>query len=631
MYDPRISALAQQDPELAAIERRRMLAAMLMQQGQQNQKLTHPLQVVGNLANTALAAFMTRKADDEGKALADQQRSEVRSFFQPGTAPGATPQMPDAAPAGPMTAPPSGPVQRENLPPLAGSTLSVPDYLRSIIQQASDQSGVPFNILAAKLQQESNFRPDARGTSGEVGISQIMPSTGAKPGYGLPPISMQDAADPAKAVPWGAQYLAARAKALGVNDWNDPAQAAKGLAAYNGSGPAADGYGRQVARLAGVGGASQGAQSPQIAANSPPNAPAQGGAADTPIPGMPGFTLGTLTTRVMEGLGSENPRIRAQAEKYVPLLTHLRQQQELNLKDQRANLGQIPQGMRYNPQTQQFEEVGGARPTSTGFQPVTGYDKDGVFVVMFPDGRGGLTQARMPEGVSVAPKTREINTGTEMLTVDQGGNVVARRPIDIAGRERQGVVGKKEGTEIAGAESAYSIATQTLQNIDGVLKHPSIGMGTGMTSALNAIPGTSGYDFSLRVDQLKGQAFLQAFNTLKGAGAISEIEGTKATAAIARLNTRLSTADFKAAVQELRDIVAQAQERAKAKMPEPPAVAGAGPSTAPSSVPIPGSGASAKPPAAPSRPVAVRTPEEARRLPSGTQIELPDGTLGRVP
>ena len=324
MYDPAISRLMETNPELAAIERRRMLAAMLMQQGQQNQKLTHPLQVVGNLANTAVSALLMRKADEEGKALTDRWRSEDDAHWNPTLGRPEHDAAP-AGPAGPMTAPPPGPVQRENVPPLAGSTLSVPEHLRPIIQQASDQSGVPFNIIAAKLQQESGFRPDARGTSGEVGISQIMPSTGAQPGYGLPPISMADAADPAKAIPWGAQYLAARAKALGVNDWNDPAQAAKGLAAYNGSGPAAEGYGRQVAGLAVLGGA----QPPQATASAGSmQAQPQPGSADMPVPGLPGMTLGALTTRVMEGLGSENPRIRAQAEKYVPLLTHLRQKEQ---------------------------------------------------------------------------------------------------------------------------------------------------------------------------------------------------------------------------------------------------------------------------------------------------------------
>lgn len=319
LYDPAISRLMQTNPELAAIERRRMLAAMLMQQGQQNQKITHPLQIAGNLANTAVAALMTRKADEEGKALTDQWRADVKDysgkFRDLLTGGGET-----LAPAGLMTAPPPAPVQRENVPPLSGSTLAVPENLRPIIQQASEQSGVPFNIIAAKLQQESGFRPDARGTSGEVGISQIMPSTAAQPGYGLPPISMADAADPTKAIPWGAQYLAARAKAQGVNDWNDPTQAAKGLAAYNGSGPAAEGYGRQVASLAGL---SSGESFPKPQQTLP-------GAGtltpDSPMPQMPGINIRRFTELVMQGMQDERPHIQAQAQRYLPLLAQLREQ-----------------------------------------------------------------------------------------------------------------------------------------------------------------------------------------------------------------------------------------------------------------------------------------------------------------
>jgi hypothetical protein len=47
-------------------------------------------------------------------------------------------------------------------------------------------------------------------------------------------------------------------------------------------------------------------------------------------------------------------------------------------------------------------------------------------------------------------------------------------------------------------------------------------------------------------------------------------------------------------------------------------------------VPFPGGGRAEPPPAA-QPPVRVRTPEEARRLPRGTPILLPDGTIGRVP
>lgn len=47
--------------------------------------------------------------------------------------------------------------------------------------------------------------------------------------------------------------------------------------------------------------------------------------------------------------------------------------------------------------------------------------------------------------------------------------------------------------------------------------------------------------------------------------------------------------------------------------------------------PGPGGVGTAEPPSSNAAPVRVRTPEEARRLPSGTRIILPDGSEGRVP
>lgn len=131
-------------------------------------------------------------------------------------------------------------------------TIQVPPEYVPIIQAASAQTGVPFNLLAAKISQESNFRPDARGRAGEIGISQIMPATAARPGYGLSPIALEALSDPARAIPWGAQYLAARARAQGVTNWADPRQAVRGFAAYNGAGPQAAAYGRRVAQMAGM-------------------------------------------------------------------------------------------------------------------------------------------------------------------------------------------------------------------------------------------------------------------------------------------------------------------------------------------------------------------------------------------
>jgi hypothetical protein len=109
---------------------------------------------------------------------------------------------------------------------------------------------------------------------------------------------------------------------------------------------------------------------------------------------------------------------------------------------------------------------------------------------------------------------------------------------------------------------------QTIAVIDKALNHPGLAMAVGLSSKLdprNLIPGSPGYDFGVVMDQLRGKSFLEAFNTLKGGGQITEVEGKKATDAIARLNTAQSEPEFKAALRELRSIAQMAMTRAKAQ------------------------------------------------------------------
>ena len=73
----------------------------------------------------------------------------------------------------------------------------------------------------------------------------------------------------------------------------------------------------------------------------------------------------------------------------------------------------------------------------------------------------------------------------------------------------------------------------------------------------------SAKDFDVRLDQLKGQQFLQAFESLKGGGAITEIEGKKATDAIARMDAASSEAEFTKAAREFQSVIRQGVARAK--------------------------------------------------------------------
>lgn len=100
-----------------------------------------------------------------------------------------------------------------------------------------------------------------------------------------------------------------------------------------------------------------------------------------------------------------------------------------------------------------------------------------------------------------------------------------------------------------------------IASIDGILEDPALGMATGVFAPLQNVPGTGARRVGSRIDQLGGQAFLQAFESLKGGGQITQIEGEKATQAIGRLDSYQSEADYRTALTELRDLLVLASER----------------------------------------------------------------------
>lgn len=114
-------------------------------------------------------------------------------------------------------------------------------------------------------------------------------------------------------------------------------------------------------------------------------------------------------------------------------------------------------------------------------------------------------------------------------------------------------------------ESKTAAANDMLSVIDMLDKHPGRETATGASGVIdprNYIPGTDAKDFSVALDQLKGKTFLQAFESLKGGGQITEVEGKKATEAIGRLNTAQSDKAFQQALIDLRSVVEGSMKRA---------------------------------------------------------------------
>jgi hypothetical protein len=75
-------------------------------------------------------------------------------------------------------------------------------------------------------------------------------------------------------------------------------------------------------------------------------------------------------------------------------------------------------------------------------------------------------------------------------------------------------------------------------------------------------PSTKGYDAQKLLDQIKGGAFLEAFKSLKGGGQITEVEGKKATDAIARMDRATSKTEFEKALTDYEGIIRLGVDRA---------------------------------------------------------------------
>lgn len=119
---------------------------------------------------------------------------------------------------------------------------------------------------------------------------------------------------------------------------------------------------------------------------------------------------------------------------------------------------------------------------------------------------------------------------------------------------------------LATAEQSLALLDQMIGSKDGkTKKHPGFSsvIGGTLLPGLRFIPGTDAASFDVLLDQVKGGAFLQAFESLKGGGQITEIEGRKATDAITRMNRSQSESEFIKAAREYQDVIRAGIDRAK--------------------------------------------------------------------
>ena len=148
--------------------------------------------------------------------------------------------------------------------------------------------------------------------------------------------------------------------------------------------------------------------------------------------------------------------------------------------------------------------------------------------------------------------------------------------------------------------AAVSEADYSIKLVEDLLKHPGMPTVVGAPGATGIpaklgypVPGTDAAGFMARLKQIEGKQFLQAFQSLKGGGHITEIEGQKATEAMSRLSqTGQTEEEYKKAADELVGILKLGKTRAQAaaggQTPQVPPVV---PSDAPATPQVPSSAA----------------------------------------
>lgn len=196
------------------------------------------------------------------------------------------------------------------------------------------------------------------------------------------------------------------------------------------------------------------------------------------------------------------------------------------------------------PEWQNFMVTGntiGRGANEYGLTPQIGRDKDGNPVLLQVGKDGTAVTTKLPDGVTVALDEKAFQSAKGQAA------------------------GKAAGGAAVNMQPAEITAKQLNDQIDSVLNDPNLNAMIGPLQG--RLPNMSGASqaFQGRLDQIKGSLFLQAYTMLKGGGQITEIEGQKATDAMARLSTAQNETDFRQALNDIRGVIQAGLDRIKSQ------------------------------------------------------------------
>jgi hypothetical protein len=203
-------------------------------------------------------------------------------------------------------------------------------------------------------------------------------------------------------------------------------------------------------------------------------------------------------------------------------------------------------------------------------------------------------------GQQITVRGQNLQAGTtrrgqdiQAETSRRAQDITDRRERDLALAENQAAA-KARGKVIAenkveaerALPGAIATAEQTLTLIDEMIGDAKVNPKTnkieiprsgrrpapGFTDYVGAgvpgmrfLEGSDAASYERRQLQIEGKTFLEAFESLRGGGAITEVEGAKGQQAISRMNKAQNEVEYVKAARELQEVVRKGVERARTK------------------------------------------------------------------
>lgn len=265
------------------------------------------------------------------------------------------------------------------------------------------------------------------------------------------------------------------------------------------------------------------------------------------------------------------------------------------------------------------------KPTRLVANPVTGAMQDpytgAVVVPGAPAAEAGVVEMRDPTTGRPAPYLKAPGpqgrpTYEPLKTAPLTPEEEADRAAGIEIKKRDAIL-RSDATKLL--PDAIASASRDLTNIDNLLKHPGLSAVVGVPNPFKGgfgmfeVSGSPAAGAASLLSQLQSGAFLTGYQTLKGGGAITEIEGKKAETAVLRAQKAQSEEEFRAALLEYRNAVVAGVEKLKRAsrgqfMPD----ASVSPSAAPA-------GSAAVPARGGAKPLPANLLEQYRRVPAANR------------